>query len=326
METLTTMTTSQLTDFVTTFERNAFNQAVRVDRTVRAIEHALERGDTTNAVPTDTPSTLTGRPLTPDEVKTVIYRDVHELYADTEARYTISDGETPTLTPITPEGFDENMFTTMWTKEYCKANDYEHMSEQEQDAFDKKTLDFWNTHVFYIVDLNAQLGELLQSFGWDKSKTAFPALAYYDKYELANFLIIPENGGKVEDMLCADPKEARSLGSFISHSTPELCIDERVNGYAARVDVLRCFAEAYASLHDIELSDSVLRILANMAADQAKVFALPLNTVDGRALATLWGIPEEPSFADNLTLYQAHQVIVRDGTIYSMKTLYVEAA
>lgn len=324
METLNEMTTSQLTEFVTTFERNAFNWTARVDRTVRAIEGALER-DTTNAVPTDTPSTLTGRPLTPDEVKTVIYRDVHELYADTEARYTISEGGTSPLTPIAPEGFDENVFISMWTKDYRKANDYEHMSDEEKDAFDKKIRDFWNTHDFYIVDLNAQLGELLHAFGWDKSKTAFHALAYHD-YNLDDFLIIPENGEKVEDMLCADAKEARSLDSFISHSTPDLCIAERVNTYDVDVDVVRAFAEAYANLNNIELSDSVLRILATMAANLAQVFALPLNTVDGRAFATLWGIPEQPSFADNLALYQAHQVIVRDGTIYRMKPLYVEAA
>lgn len=323
METLNEMTTSQLTDFVETFERNAFNRAARVDRTVRAIEHVLKSGDTTNAVPTDTPSTLTGRSLTPDEVKTVIYSAVHDAYADIEARDTINEGGTSPLTPIAPEGFD---FITMWTKDYRKANDYEHMSDDEQDAFDKKTRDIWNTHGFYIVDLNGQLGELLHAFGWDKSHTAFHAFAYYDKYEFDNFLIIPGNGGKVENMLCADAKEARSLGSFISHSTPELYIDERVNGYAARVDALRCFAEAYANLHDIELSDSVLRILANMAADSAEVYALSLETVEGRALATLWGIPEQPSFADNLALYQAHQVIVRDGTIYSMKSPYVKVA
>lgn len=324
MENLTTMTRSQLTDFVATFERNAFNWTAGAQYTARDIEDALNREDTANAVPTVTPSTLTGRPLTEEEVKEVLYSAVHDLYTDIEARDTINEGGTSPLTPIVPDYYDENELTEMWIDDYRAKNDYEHMSDDEQDAFDEKISIFLEKYALYVVDLDSELGALLQAFGWDKSQTAFHAFAV--RYAYYNFLIVPENGANVENILFTNDEEATRFYEFATREGVTVNIDNRVTPDDFDVEVVGGFAVAYASLNDIELSDSVLGILADKAVDNAELFALPLDSVEGRALATLWGIPARPSFADNLALYQAHQVIVVYGNIYSMKPLSVEVA
>lgn len=219
----------------------------------------------------------------------------------------------------------------MWVEDYRKANDYEYMSDDKQFAFDEKTGDFLEKHALYVVDLNSELGKLLQEFGWDKSQTVFHALAFHVHVVLNlydNFLIVPENGVNVENILFAKPEEATRFYEFALRKGLTVHIDwaNRMNPDDVDANVLRYFAEAYANLNDIELSDSVLDILADVATDYAELFALPLDSVEGRALTILWGIPEEPSFADNLALYQAHEVIALNGNLYSMKPLCVEAA
>lgn len=322
MENLENMTRSQLTDFVEAFERNAFNWAAGAQYTARDIEDALKSGDTANAVPTVVPSTLTGRPLTEDEMKTVLYSAVHDLHADIEARDTINEGGTSTLTPITPDWFDENELTDLWIEDYRKANDYEHMSDDEQNAVDEKTSEFLEKHTLYVVDLNSELGALLQAFGWDKGQTAFHALAIHTAYEY--FLIVPENGANVENILFAEPEQASRFYEFSRRKGISVSIDNRVNLDDFDVEVVGGFAVAYASLHGIELSDSVLGILADKATDNAELFALPLDTPQGHALVKMWGIPEQPSFADNLALYKAHRVVVMNGNIYRMKPLSIQ--
>lgn len=323
MENLNTMTSSQLNNFVANFEHNAFHQwTAGVNWTARDIEDALKNEDITNAVPIATPSRLSGRPLTEDEFKKVLYSDIHDLYVDIMARETINQGGTSTIIPITPDWFDYQELTDMWIEDYCKANDYEHMSDEDQAAFEEKTDDLLLNHALYIVDLNSELGALLQAFGWDKEKTTSHALAVHDKYE--NFLIVPENGANVENILFSEPEEATRFYKFALRKGTSVSINNRVALDDVDVEVTRAFAEAYASLNNIELSDSILDILAREAADDAEVFALPLDTVEGRTLATLWGIPAQPSFADNLALYQAQQVIVMGGNICRMQAMRIE--
>lgn len=324
MENFTNMTSSQLTDFIETFERNAFNWTGWADYTARQIEDALENDDTTNAVPVAKPSSLAGRHLTEDEFKETLYSAVHDLYADIEARDTLNEGGTSTLTPIIPDGYDEDGLTEMWFESYRAKNNYMQMSDDEQVAFDEKIGDFLENHALYVVDLASELGACLQAFGWDKSQTAFHALAIHTAYDY--FLIVPENGANVENMLFAEPEQASRFYDAVRRAGITVNIDNYVDPYDADVDVTRAFTETYASLHDIELSDSVLDILAAEAADNAEVFALPLDSVEGRALTTLWGIPARPSFADNLALYKAHEVIALNGNVYSMKTLSVKVA
>lgn len=325
MENLTTMTRSQLTDFVETFERNAFNWTAGAQYTARDIEDALKREDTANVVPTVAPSTLAGRPLTEAEFKELLYSGaVHELYADIEARATINEGGTSPLTPITPDYYDENELTDMWVEGYRKANGYEYMSDHGQAVFDEKTGEFLENHALYVVDLDSELGSLLDAFGWDKSQTAFYAFAV--RYAYYNFLIVPENGANVENILFAEPEEAARFYEFTLRKGITVNIDNRVAPDDFDVEVVGGFAVAYANLNNIELSDSVLGILADKATDNAELFALPLDSVEGRALATLWGIPARPSFADNLALYKAQQVIVVYGNVYSMKPLSVKVA
>ena len=324
MENLTNMNRNQLADFVGTFEHNAFQWVGWAEETAQVIEHSLEREDTTNAVPTATPSSLNGRPLAEEEVEEVLYRAVHDLYTDIQARDTINEGGEASLTPIISGYYDENELTEMWVEDYRKANDYEHMSDDEQAAFDEKTGDFLEAHALFVVDLDSQLGALLRAFGWDESQTAFHAFAVRDAWE--NFLIVPENGANVEDILFSEPEEAAHFYEFATSKGLTVNIENRVDTYDVDVDVTRAFAETYANLNSIELSDDVLEILAAEAADNAEVFALLLDSVEGRALATLWGIPERPSFADNLALYQAHKVIAMDGNLYSMKPLSVKVA
>lgn len=324
MENINELNRSQLSDFVATFERNAFNWTAGAQYTARDIEDALKSGDTANVVPTVTPSTLTGRRLTEEEVKEVLYSSAHDLYADIEARDTINEGGTSTLTPIVPDYYDENEFTEMWVEDYRKASGYEHMSDDEQFAFDEETGDFLEEHALYVVDLNSELGTLLHAFGWDKSQTAFHAFAV--RYAYYNFLIVPENGAKLESILFVKPEEATRFSEFAIRKGVTVNIDNRVNPDDFDVEVVGGFAVAYASLNNIELSDSVLGILADKAADNAELFALPLDSVEGRALATLWGIPAQPSFADNLALYKAHEVIALNGNVYSMKAQSVKVA
>lgn len=319
MGNLTTMTRSQLTDFVETFERNAFNWTAGAQYTARDIEDALKSGDTANVIPTVTPSTLTGRPLTEDEFKELLYSAVHDVYADIEARDTINAGGTSPLTPIIPDYYDENELTDMWVEDYRKANGYEYMSDHGQAVFDEKTGEFLEDHALYVVDLDSELGSLLDAFGWDKSQTAFYAFAV--RYAYYNFLIVPENGANVENILFAEPEEATRFYEFALRKGITVNIDNRVNPDDFDVEVVGGFAVAYASLNNIELSDSVLGILADKATDNAELFALPLDSAEGRALATLWGIPARPSFADNLALYKAHEVIALNGNVYSMKQM-----
>lgn len=324
MGNLTNMNRSQLTDFVATFERNAFNWTGWAEETARQIEDALENDDTTNAVPVAKPSSLAGRHLTEDEFKAALYSAVHDLYADIEARDTLNEGGTSPLTPIIPDGYDEDGLTEMWVESYRAKNNYMQMSDDDQFPFDEKIGDFLEDHALYVVDLASELGALLQAFGWDKSQTAFHALAVHTAYDY--FLIVPENGANVENMLFSEPEQASRFYDAVRRAGITVNIDNYVARDDVDIDVTRAFSETYANLNSIELSDDVLEILAAEAADNAEVFALPLDSVEGRALATRWGIPARPSFADNLSLYKAHEVIALNGNVYSMKPLSVKVA
>lgn len=316
MENLNNMTSSQLTAFVATFERNAFHWTDGATETAHLIEYALKEEDTTNAVPAVKPSTLTGHPLTTDEAKTVLYNDVRLIYRDIAARETINEGGTSIITPIIPDWLSEDELTEMWVEGYRKASGYEHMDDDERDAFDEEVGDFLENHSLYIVDLDSQLGSFLTI--WDTLLDPFVyALTLQngpDKY-----LIIPENGAKLESMLFSKPGEAARFWEIVKRRGLTVSIDNRVAPDDVDVNVLRAFTEVYASLHGIQLSDSVLDILARAAADNAELFALPLNTLRGSALEKMWGIPGNPSFADNLALYRMHHVIVMDGNIYRLR-------
>lgn len=324
MKNLENMTRIQLADFVGTFEHNAFQWTGWTEDTAQVIEHSLEREDTTNAVPTANPSSLTGRHLTEEELKTVLYSSVHDVHTDIQARDTINEGGEVSLTPIIPDELDEEEIIELWTNSYRIKKGYLNMSDDEQAAFDEKIGDFLEVHALYVVDLASVLGSLLRAFGWDKSQTAFHAFAVRDAWE--NFIIVPENGANVENILFAEPEEAARFFEFAHRAGITVSIDNRVSADDVDVDVTRAFAEAYANLNGIALSDSVLDILAAEAADNAELFALSLDSVEGRALATLWGIPAQPSFADNLALYQAHEVIAIYGNVYRMKPLSVKVA
>lgn len=324
MENLTNMNRSQLTDFVATFEHNAFQWVGWTEDTAQVIEHSLEREDTTNAVPTAKPSSLIGRRLTEEELKTVLYSAVHDVYTDIKARDTINEGGEASLTPIIPDEFDESEIAELWTNSFRIKNNYFSMSGDEQAAFDEKLSDFLEDHALYVVDLASVLGAFLHFYGWNEEQTASHSLPVCDAWE--NFLIVPENGANVEDMLFAEPEEAARFFSFARRAGITMSIDNRVDHYDVDIDVTRAFAEAYANLNGIELSDGVLEILAAEAADNAEVFTLPLDSAEGQALTTLWGIPAQPSFADNLALYQAHKVIALNGNVYRMKPLSVKVA
>ena len=324
MENLTNMTRSQLADFVGTFEHNAFQWVGCTGDTARVIEHSLEREDTTNTVPAAAPAPLLGRRLTEEELETVLYSSVHDVYDDIQARDTINEGGEASLTPIIPDEFDEREITELWANSYRIRNNYLNMSDDEQAAFDEKLSDFLEAHALFVADLDSELGSLLRAFGWGESQTAFHAFAVSDAWE--NFLIVPENGANVEDILFANPKESARFFSFARRAGITMNIDNRVASDDVDIDVKRAFAEAYANLNGIELSDDILEILAGEAADNAELFALPLDSVEGRALTTLWGIPAQPSFADNLALYEDHKIIALNGKLYRMKPLSVKVA
>lgn len=103
-------------------------------------------------------------------------------------------------------------------------------------------------------------------------------------------------------------------------------INGTVNPDEVDVDVLRAFAEAYTRVYGIPLTESLLDCIAHQVADNGQLYALPLDTAEGRAVAKMMDIPEQPSYTESLGLYKAYQVIVMNGNLYTMKPLNVKVA
>lgn len=274
--------------------------------------HTLEREqeknpDTTNIVPTSTPTTSTPKKLTGDQLIDLITYSLTTLVNDQQNEHRRNN----TCDAQISHNYTEEELVEQWYNSYKDARDYTNLTEKEQHDFERDILVMLIHQPLLILDMHSMLAHTLTNFGWTPSDIPTHVLEINEGDD--HFLLFPRNWHTL-DTLFTDMDRAYKFLDYVSEHYETGSDYDAIYEEGGQVDasIPRLLAKVSASILGVSLTNAEVATLAEY--DNCDYYHL--TKAESRALLQHLDIKRLGFYYDVELFRKTGAVLSHDGLVY----------
>ena len=279
-----------------------------MDSFLHTLELEREKNpDTTNIVPTSTPTTSTPTKLTGDQLIDLITYSLTTLEEDQQNE----NRHNNTLDAQISHNYTEEELEEEWYESYKNAHNYNSLTEKGKKDFERNTFHLLIHQPLLILDMRSMLAQMLTNFGWTPSEIPTHVLEINEGDD--HFILFPRSVHTVESLFTDPDKGGKFLDYMSEHYKTGSDYDALyVEGGEVDAYIPRLLAKVSASVLNVELTNAEVATLAQYAnCDYYR-----LTRAESRALLQHLDIKRFGFYYDVELFRRTGAVLSADGLVY----------